>query len=45
MGAVPFVIDSAYFTYVMAGTLGCLSLLLIWYAWDWVRDRVKAKSP
>jgi hypothetical protein len=44
MGAVPFVIDSAYFTYVMAGTLGCLSLLLIWYAWDWVRDRVKAKG-
>jgi outer membrane murein-binding lipoprotein Lpp len=41
MGAVPFVIDSAYFTYVMAGTLGCLSLLLVWYAWDWVRDRVK----
>lgn len=43
MGAVPFVIDSPFFSWIVAGTLGCLALLLLWYAWDWVRDRTKDK--
>lgn len=45
IGAFPFVVDSPFFTYIAAGTMGCLALLGLWLAWDWVRDRVKATRP
>ena len=45
IGAFPFVVDSPFFTYIAAGSLGCLALLGLWLAWDWVRDRVKASRP
>lgn len=41
IGAFPFIIDSPYTTYIVAGTMGCFALLGIWLAWDWVRDRTK----
>lgn len=42
IGAFPFIIDSPYTTYIVAGTMGCFALLGIWLAWDWVRDRTRA---
>ena len=42
IGAFPFIIDSPYTTYIVAGTTGCFALLGIWLAWDWVRDRTRA---
>ena len=45
IGAFPYIVDSPYFGYVMAGSLGCLALLGLWLAWDWVRDRTKASQP
>lgn len=41
-GAYPHVFESAYFAYVMAGTLTISSLLFLWWLFDLVRDRVNA---
>lgn len=44
IGAFPVVADSEYFAWIAGGSMACLAALMLWYAWDWVRDRVKA-SP
>ena len=45
IGAFPFVMDSPFMPWVIGGTAGCLCLLLLWFAFDWVRDRVKERTP
>ena len=44
-GAVPFIIESQYFSVIVAVTLSGGSALLLWFLWDLVRDRVNAKQP
>jgi hypothetical protein len=45
MGAFPFVVESPHFDLIVTVTLGCGAALLIWLAWDFIRDRVNAKPP
>jgi hypothetical protein len=45
MGAFPFVVESPHFDLIVTITLGCGAALLIWLAWDFIRDRVNAKPP
>ena len=45
MGAFPFVIESPHFDLIVTVTLGCGAALLIWLAWDFIRDKVNAKPP
>jgi hypothetical protein len=44
-GAVPFIIESQYFSVIVAVTLSGGAALLLWFLWDLVRDRVNAKQP
>jgi hypothetical protein len=41
-GAYPYVFESVYFAYVMACTLTLASAILLWWMFDFVRDRVNA---
>lgn len=43
-GAVPFIIDSEYFSYIAGTTLAACAGLGIWYVWDKVRDANKASD-
>jgi hypothetical protein len=45
MGAFPFVVESPHFDLIVTVTLGCGAALLIWLAWDFIRDKVNAKPP
>jgi hypothetical protein len=45
MGAFPFVVESPHWDLIVTVTLGCGAALLIWLAWDFIRDRVNAKPP
>jgi len=45
LGAFPFVVDSKFFPWLAGGSMACLCLLGLWYAYDWVRDRTKASPP
>ena len=45
IGAFPFVVESPHFDLIVTITLGCGAALLIWLAWDYIRDRVNAKPP
>lgn len=45
MGAFPFVVESPHFDLIVTITLGCGAALLIWLAWDFIRDKVNAKPP
>lgn len=45
LGAFPFVVDSEFFPWLAGGSMACLCLLGLWYAYDWVRDRTKASPP
>jgi len=40
-GAVPFIIDSEYFSYIAGTTLAACAGLGIWFVWDKVRDANK----
>jgi len=42
-GAIPFIIDSPYFNYIVAATLLPCAGLGIWWLWDKVRDDVEKK--
>lgn len=44
-GAIPFIIDSPYFTYITAATLLACSGLGIWWLWDKVRDSNNESKP
>jgi hypothetical protein len=43
-GAVPFIIDSQYFSYIAGTTLAACAGLGIWFVWDKVRDSNKASD-
>jgi hypothetical protein len=43
-GAVPFIIDSEYFSYIAGTTLAACAGLGIWFVWDKVRDANKASE-
>ena len=43
-GAVPFIIDSEYFSYIAGTTLAACAGLGIWFVWDKVRDANKASD-
>jgi len=43
-GAVPFIIDSEYFSYIAGTTLAACAGLGIWFVWDKVRDSNKASD-
>jgi len=45
LGAFPFVVDSEFFPWLAGGSMACLCLLGLWYAYDWVRDRTKDSPP
>ena len=45
MGAFPFVVESPHFDLIVTITLGCGAALLIWLAWDFIRDAVNKRSP
>jgi hypothetical protein len=40
-GAVPFIVDSEYFSYIAGTTLAACAGLGIWFVWDKVRDSNK----
>ena len=43
-GAVPFIIESEYFGIIVGTTLSIAAALLLYWLWDWVRDRAKASD-
>lgn len=43
-GAVPHIIDSRYFAWIAGATLALCAILGLWWAYDYVRDRVKASE-
>ncbi len=43
-GAVPFIIESEYFSWVMGGTLIACASLAIWFLYDKVRDAVNTPN-
>lgn len=43
-GAVPHIIDSPFFAWTAGATLAICALLFLWWAWDAVRDRVRASE-
>jgi hypothetical protein len=42
-GAVPFIIESEYFSIIVGTTLAASAVLLLWVLWDKARDQVNAK--
>ena len=44
IGSVPFIYSSPWFSYILGGTLAFSAVLLGWYLFDLVRDRVHASD-
>lgn len=43
--AIPYTIESPFFTWTAGGTLACCSILFVWWIFDKVRDNVNENEP